>query len=106
MQLAVKLFCLETFMVYGSLTHGTAIACSIASCSGEPYSTKNHLFTINGASATCKCNIYDDVHALSSSHRLLAHSTMLSSLHNLNLCVINNWRIAEKLNYDKVTGDS
>ena len=73
--------------------HGTAIACLIASCSGEPYTTENHLFTISDMHAPS--NIYDNVHALSS-HQLLAHATMLSLLHNLNLQVI-----AEKLNHDK-----
>ena len=46
---------------------------------------------------------YDDVHALSS-HQLLEHSTMLSSLcnslRNLNLSVIIR-KITEKLNHDK-----
>ena len=32
-------------------------------------------------------NIYDDVHA-PNSHQLLVHGAMLSSLCNLNLCVI------------------
>ena len=38
-------------------------------------------------------NIYDDVHT-QSSHRLLAHGAMQSSLHNLNLHVIieESWK--------------
>ena len=49
-------------------------------------------------------NIYDDVHALSS-HRLLAHSTTLSSLCNLKLRVViqesqKSWIMT------KITGDS
>ena len=54
-----------------SPTHGTAIACSLVSYSGEPYSTENYLQVL-----------------IVSSHRLLAHGAMLSLLRYLNLRVI------------------
>ena len=38
-----------------SPTYRTAIAWSMASCCGEPYSTENHMFIINAASALCTC---------------------------------------------------
>ena len=54
--------------------HGRAISRLLASCSGELDSTESYL---NEASATCtRPNIYDDLHALSSHNRLLAHGVV------------------------------